>query len=81
MSFDQDCLKLTRDVAQLGLLYREETKNARSQRLQRVLHLKHQNRVGGNTISKFMDMNIRCVGGRPAELEAAAEKARSYKDV
>ena len=79
MSFDQDCLKLTRDVAQLGCLYQEETKNSRSNRLQRVLHLKHQNRVGATTISKFMDLNIRLVGGRNNEQEAAAEKARSYQ--
>eukprot|EP00435_Cladocopium_sp_Y103_P022441 s2836_g5.t1 len=76
--FQQDCLKLTRDVAQLGILYQEEVKSDRSNRLQRVLHLKHQNRVGASVISKFMEMNMHCVAGRPGELETAADKAGAF---
>ncbi|CAK9000312.1 Midasin (Dynein-related AAA-ATPase MDN1) (MIDAS-containing protein) [Durusdinium trenchii] len=74
MAFDADCLKLTRDVAQLGRLYDEEAKNARSNRLQRVLHLKHQNCLGGKVVSSYMDMNMRCVSGKNPDLETAAEK-------
>ncbi|CAK9101499.1 unnamed protein product [Durusdinium trenchii] len=74
MVFDQDCLKLTRDVAQLGCLYQAEVKSERSNRVQRVLHLKHQNRVGASAVKQFMDLNLHCVTGRPGELEAAADK-------
>ena len=77
-AFQQDCLKLTRDVAQLGVLYQEQAKSDRSNRLQRVLHLKHQNQVGASTISKFMEMNMRCVAGKPGELEIAADKAGAF---
>lgn len=77
MAFEQDCLRLTRDVAQLGCLYEEESRNARSNRLKKVLHLRHQNRVGGTEVSNFMNLNLRFIGGRLAELETAAEKASS----
>jgi hypothetical protein len=77
-AFQQDCLKLTRDVAQLGVLYQEQTQSERSNRLQKVLHLKHQNNLGASSISKFMELNMRCVAGRPGELEAAADKAVAF---
>lgn len=77
MAYEQDCLKLTRDVAQLGCLYQEEVKSERSDKMKKVLHLKHQNRLGASSINHFMDLNLRFVAGRMGELEAAADKAGS----
>ena len=77
MAYEQDCLKLTRDVAQLGCLFQEEVKSERSDKLKKVLHLKHQNRLGASSINHFMDLNLRFVAGRMGELEAAADKAGS----
>ena len=74
-SFQKDCLRLTRDVAQLGLIYQAEAKNERANRAQRVLHMKNQNRVGATAIAQFMDYNIHICAGRPGELEVAADKA------
>ena len=76
-SFQKDCLRLTRDVAQLGLIYQAEAKNERANRAQRVLHMKNQNRVGATAIAQFMDYNIHICAGRPGELEVAADKAGS----
>ena len=76
-SFEKDCLRLTRDVAQLGLIYAAEAKNERSNRAQRVFHLKNQNRVGATAIAQFMSKNIHICAGRVGELDAAADKAAS----
>ncbi|CAL1133840.1 unnamed protein product [Cladocopium goreaui] len=73
-AFRQDCLKLTRDCAQLSLLYKQETKHERALRIQRVTHLKEQNVQGANFIRQFMLLNMRHVGGRTGELESAMDE-------
>jgi len=77
-AFRQDCLKLTRDCAQLSLLYKQETKHERALRIQRVTHLKEQNVQGANFIRQFMLLNMRHVGGRTGELESAMDEASLF---
>ena len=57
--------------------YSAEAKNERSNRAQRVFHLKNQNRVGATAIAQFMDKNIHICAGRTGELDTAADKAAS----
>ena len=78
-AFRQDCLKLTRDCAQLGLLYKSEAQHERALRLQRVTHLKNQNTIGANFIRDFMSHSARRVAGRAGELEAALDEASILK--
>lgn len=74
--FRQDCLKLTRDCATLGLLYKSEAKHERAVKVQKVSHLKAQNTTGANFIKGFMCANHKHVAGRVGELEAAMDEAR-----
>ena len=77
-AFDQDCLKLTRDSAQLAQLYKCEAKHGRSVHLQKVTHIKSQNSIGAAAISKYMSRNVRHCGGRTTELEHAIDEAHSF---
>eukprot|EP00438_Fugacium_kawagutii_P008727 Skav234438 [mRNA] locus=scaffold1999:32329:32733:- [translate_table: standard] len=77
-AFRQDTLKLTRDCAQLGQLYKAEANHERAVRIQKVSHLKAQNLAGATYIKKFMSKNARHVAGRTGELEAAADEARNH---
>ncbi|CAK9059815.1 unnamed protein product [Durusdinium trenchii] len=72
--FRQDCLKLTRDCATLGLLYKSEAKHERAVKVQKVSHLKAQNTTGANFIKGFMCANHKHVAGRVGELEAAMDE-------
>ena len=74
-AFQQDCLKLTRDCAQLAQLFKSETQHERAKKLQRVTHLKNQNGIGAAAVSNYMTKNIRFVGGRVGELETAMDEA------
>ena len=74
VSWETDCLKLTRDAAQLGRLYEAECKSERSRRLQKIVHLKEQNVQGAQIISNFMKHNLHMVAGRMGELEFAADQ-------
>ena len=76
-SFRQDCLKLTRDCAQLAVLYKTEAKHQRAERLHKVSHLKEQNTLGANYIRQFMSRNTRFLAGRLAEQETAMDEADS----
>ena len=76
-SFKQDCLKLTRDCATLGQIYKQEVNHAKAVRLQKVTHLKQQNLHGADYIQKFMKRNVRHVSGRCGELEAALDEAET----
>lgn len=78
-AFRQDCLKLTRDCAQLSLLYKQETKHERALRIQKVTHLKQQNVQGANFIRQFMSLNMRHVAGRTGELESAIDEASLFE--
>ena len=75
-SFKQDCLKLARDCATLGQIYKQEVNHAKSVRIQKVTHLKQQNLLGADFIQKFMKMNVRHVSGRSGEMESAVDEAR-----
>ena len=75
----QDVLKLTRDCAQLGMLYKSMVNHEKAVRIQKVTHLKQQNTIGANFIRKFMSLNMKHVAGRLGELEAATDEARLPK--
>ena len=77
-AFRQDCLKLTRDCAQLALIYKQVSNHERASRLHKVTHLKQQNTVGADYVRKFMNLNMKHVGGRMGELEAALDEARCF---
>jgi len=77
-AFDQDSLKLTRDSAQLALLYKAEAKHERAAHLQKVTHIKCQNSIGASIISKFMSRNVRHVSGRIGEIEHAIDEAQGF---
>ena len=74
-AFQQDCLKLTRDCAQLAQLFKSETQHERAKKLQKVTHLKNQNAIGAAAVSNYMSKNIRFVGGRVGEIETAMDEA------
>lgn len=78
-AFRQDCLKLTRDCAQLAMILKQEISHEKAVRLQKVTHLKKQNTVGANCVSQFMQLNMRHVGGRTGELEGALDEASRQK--
>ena len=78
-AFRQDVLKLTRDCAQLGLLYKSMVNHEKAERIQKVTHLKQQNTIGANFIRKFMSLNMKHVAGRIGELESAIDEARLHK--
>ncbi|CAL1149068.1 unnamed protein product, partial [Cladocopium goreaui] len=73
-AFRQDVLKLTRDCAQLGMLYKSMVNHEKAVRIQKVTHLKQQNTIGANFIRRFMSLNMKHVAGRLGELEAATDE-------
>ena len=75
-----DTMKLARDCAALGQLYQRDLKSQRSQRIQKVLHMKNQNTIGASVVSNFMSSSVAHRYGKAGELEAAVGKASFRAD-
>ena len=73
-AWERDRMKLARDVAQLGKLYKATVESERAVRLEKVLHLKHQNTIGASLVSSYMAQNVQHRSGKQGELEVAVDK-------
>lgn len=68
MQYDADALSLARDAAQLAKLYQQEKKCERSERLQKVTHLKQENQIGSGLVMQHMNKYCRHLAGPVSDM-------------
>ena len=75
LHFEADALALARDAAQLARLHAETTKSERAARVARVCHLRQENQIGSNLVSKHMLESCHHRAGPVGELHTEISKA------
>lgn len=74
-AWQRDNLVLARDLALLGQLMQDETKSQRSERQQRILHVRSQNLIGASIVNNFMTTNAAFFSGTAHEITSRLDKA------
>lgn len=74
-AWEHDSLSLARDVSAIAKMHEKVVKNEKSQRLQRIAHVRSENIVGGSVVTHHMEQHAKHTAGTEADLINVTEQA------
>ena len=74
-AWEHDSLSLARDVSAIAKMHEKVVKNEKSQRLQRIAHVRSENIVGGSVVTHYMEQRAKHTGGAESDLINVTEQA------
>ncbi|CAL1143924.1 unnamed protein product [Cladocopium goreaui] len=73
-AWEHDSLSLARDVSAIAKMHEKVVKNEKSQRLQRIAHVRSENIVGGSVVTHHMEQHAKHTAGTEGDLINVTEQ-------